>query len=82
MRAALAAPMDFGEILEKKPRAVKECQRRSVVIGGKRPRYYLQNFHFQSGGWMTDDSASRYDTQVEVQRDRQCYAPAGVASAP
>jgi hypothetical protein len=20
---------------------------------GKRPRYYLQNFHFQSGGWMT-----------------------------
>ena len=31
-----------------------------------RPRYYLQNFHFQSGGWMTDDSANRYDTQVEV----------------
>jgi ubiquinone/menaquinone biosynthesis C-methylase UbiE len=33
---------------------------------GKRPRYYLQSFHFQTGGWMTDDSASRYDTQVEV----------------
>jgi ubiquinone/menaquinone biosynthesis C-methylase UbiE len=33
---------------------------------GKRPRYYLQNFHFQSGGWMTQDSAERYDTQVEV----------------
>ncbi|HEY2527847.1 MAG TPA: class I SAM-dependent methyltransferase [Xanthobacteraceae bacterium] len=33
---------------------------------GKRPRYYLQNFHFQSGGWMTDVSAERYDTQVEV----------------
>ena len=33
---------------------------------GKRPRYYLQNFHFQSGGWLTDDSAKRYDTQVEV----------------
>ena len=33
---------------------------------GKRPRYYLQNFHFQSGGWMTEDSAERYDTQVEV----------------
>ena len=32
----------------------------------KRPRYYLQNFHFQSGGWMTDDSAERYDTQVGV----------------
>ena len=33
---------------------------------GKRPRYYLQNFHFQSGGWMTDELARRYDTQVEV----------------
>ncbi|MGB6175389.1 MAG: class I SAM-dependent methyltransferase [Methylocella sp.] len=33
---------------------------------GKRPLYFLQNFHFQSGGYMTDDSARRYDTQVEV----------------
>jgi ubiquinone/menaquinone biosynthesis C-methylase UbiE len=33
---------------------------------GKRPSYYLQNFHFQSGGWLTPDSAQRYDTQVEV----------------
>jgi ubiquinone/menaquinone biosynthesis C-methylase UbiE len=31
-----------------------------------RPEYYLQNFHYQSGGWMTDESAERYDTQVEV----------------
>jgi ubiquinone/menaquinone biosynthesis C-methylase UbiE len=35
-------------------------------VKGKRPDYYLQNFHFQSGGWLTDDSADRYDTQVEV----------------
>jgi ubiquinone/menaquinone biosynthesis C-methylase UbiE len=33
---------------------------------GTRPDYYLQNFHYQSGGWLTDDSAARYDTQVEV----------------
>jgi ubiquinone/menaquinone biosynthesis C-methylase UbiE len=33
---------------------------------GKRPNYYLQNFHFQSGGWLTEESAQRYDTQVEV----------------
>lgn len=32
----------------------------------KRPRYYLQNFHFQTDGWLSDDSAERYDTQVEV----------------
>jgi ubiquinone/menaquinone biosynthesis C-methylase UbiE len=40
-----------------------------VLTGGTRamrPRYYLQNFHFQSGGWMTEESAQRYDTQVEV----------------
>jgi ubiquinone/menaquinone biosynthesis C-methylase UbiE len=33
---------------------------------GKRPRYYLQNFHFQSGGWMSEESAKLYDMQVEV----------------
>jgi hypothetical protein len=38
----------------------------SDKIRGRRPSYYLQNFHFQSGGWMTDASARRYDTQVEV----------------
>src|SRR5207302_9042704 len=42
---------------------------REVLTGktrGKRPNYYLQNFHFQSGGWLTQESAQRYDTQVEV----------------
>ncbi len=31
----------------------------------KRPRYYLQNFHYQTDGWMSDDSARIYDIQVE-----------------
>lgn len=30
------------------------------------PAYYLQNFHYQSGGWFTEDSARLYDTQVEA----------------
>jgi ubiquinone/menaquinone biosynthesis C-methylase UbiE len=30
------------------------------------PRYYLQNFHFQSDGYLSDASAERYDHQVEV----------------
>ncbi len=30
------------------------------------PRYYQQNFHFQSDGWLSRDSARRYDHQVEV----------------
>ena len=31
-----------------------------------RPDYYLQNFHFQTDGWMSDHSARIYDTQVET----------------
>jgi ubiquinone/menaquinone biosynthesis C-methylase UbiE len=56
---------DLPEIHQRRERAVHD----EVLNGdtrGKRPRYYLQNFHFQSGGWMTEDSAERYDTQVEV----------------
>lgn len=34
--------------------------------GGHYPAYYLQNFHYQSGGWLTQDSAKLYDTQVEI----------------
>ena len=30
------------------------------------PAYYRQNFHYQSGGWFTDDSARRYEAQVET----------------
>jgi ubiquinone/menaquinone biosynthesis C-methylase UbiE len=30
------------------------------------PVYYRQNFHFQSDGWFTEESATVYDTQVEV----------------
>jgi ubiquinone/menaquinone biosynthesis C-methylase UbiE len=33
---------------------------------GHYPRYYLQKFHFQSGGYLSDASAERYDHQVEV----------------
>jgi ubiquinone/menaquinone biosynthesis C-methylase UbiE len=32
----------------------------------KRPRYYLQNFHFQTDGWLSERSAKLYDVQVEV----------------
>jgi ubiquinone/menaquinone biosynthesis C-methylase UbiE len=33
---------------------------------GPYPRYYLQKFHFQSDGYLSDASAQRYDHQVEV----------------
>src|SRR5271169_1266770 len=33
---------------------------------GDYPRYYLQKFHFQSDGYLSEASAERYDHQVEV----------------
>lgn len=36
------------------------------VTKGTRPRYYLQNFHYQTGGWLSQESAALYDHQVEV----------------
>lgn len=32
----------------------------------KYPRYYLQNFHYQTDGWLSESSADRYDMQVET----------------
>ncbi len=39
---------------------------REAAKGEHYPTYYLQNFHYQSGGWLSEDSAKLYDTQVEV----------------
>jgi ubiquinone/menaquinone biosynthesis C-methylase UbiE len=39
---------------------------REQAKDGRYPSYYLQNFHYQSGGWLSEESARLYDTQVEV----------------
>jgi ubiquinone/menaquinone biosynthesis C-methylase UbiE len=46
------------------------------------PAYFLQNFHYQTGGYLTEESAQLYDTQVEVlfsgaanAMRRQCLVP-------
>jgi len=48
----------------------REARAHSEVLNettrGTRPRYYLQTFHYQSGGWLTKKSAELYDTQVEI----------------
>jgi len=33
---------------------------------GRYPTYYLQNFHYQTDGWLSEGSAKLYDTQVEI----------------
>ncbi len=54
------------------PRAIERRRRRGAtdvraeVKGDGFPAYYLQNFHYQTGGWLSEDSARLYDHQVEV----------------
>ena len=38
----------------------------AVSEGKRRPRYYLQNFHYQTDGWLSEGSAELYDFQVDV----------------
>jgi ubiquinone/menaquinone biosynthesis C-methylase UbiE len=49
---------------------------------GKRPDYFLQNFHYQTDGYLSEHSARLYDIQVEVlfsgsanAMRRQCLVP-------
>jgi ubiquinone/menaquinone biosynthesis C-methylase UbiE len=56
---------DVPEVLNRKERD-NGREVAETVAGVKRPDYYMQNFHFQSGGWMTEESARLYDMQVEV----------------
>jgi ubiquinone/menaquinone biosynthesis C-methylase UbiE len=39
---------------------------RSEPAAGDVPDYYAQDFHFQTGGYLTDGSAQLYDVQVET----------------
>lgn len=64
LAATRALFADLPEIARRRRDAVH--QEPFEEARGRRPRYYLQNFHFQTGGWMTEESAQLYDTQVEV----------------
>ncbi len=57
---------------------------RSPELRDKLPAYFLQNFHFQTGGYLTEESAGLYDMQVEIlfsgsanAMRRQCLVPLG-----
>jgi ubiquinone/menaquinone biosynthesis C-methylase UbiE len=54
----------------------------SPELAEELPAYFLQNFHFQTGGYLTEESAKLYDIQVEVlfsgtanAMRRQCLVP-------
>jgi ubiquinone/menaquinone biosynthesis C-methylase UbiE len=55
---------------------------RAADLDRKLPDYFLQNFHYQTDGYLTEESARLYDTQVEVlfsgsanAMRRQCLVP-------
>ena len=54
----------------------------SPELAAELPAYFLNNFHFQTGGYLTGESAAIYDMQVEVlfsgaanAMRRQCLVP-------
>jgi ubiquinone/menaquinone biosynthesis C-methylase UbiE len=65
----LALSLDFLRDVPKVARRRRDHVHDEVLSDEARkdfPRYYLQNFHYQTGGWLTEDSAKRYDFQVEA----------------
>ena len=67
LRSARAFREDVAEVDRRRLERNGTEIRQQVVDGHNRyPTYYLQNFHYQSGGWFTEDSADLYDTQVEA----------------
>jgi len=69
LRAALTASLRYFRDLpavDARRHAREAAVLPSDNAHGGLPRYYRQNFHFQSDGWLSDESARLYDTQVEV----------------
>jgi ubiquinone/menaquinone biosynthesis C-methylase UbiE len=66
---ALAQAGDFFRDLPRVDRRRAAEANSEVFTAGRRgryPRYYLQNFHYQTDGYLSKESARRYDHQVEV----------------
>lgn len=66
---ALARAMDFlrdAREVDQRRRRGDGTEVRDQTPSEAYPVYYRQNFHYQTGGWFTSDSAKRYDAQVEA----------------
>lgn len=65
VRSARAFLADVPEVDRRRvSRSGVEVRERAEA--GRYPAYYQQNFHYQSEGWLSDESAAIYDTQVEA----------------
>jgi ubiquinone/menaquinone biosynthesis C-methylase UbiE len=66
---ALRAVADFlrdTREVEARRRRNRGVEAREHPAASAYPPYYRQNFHYQSGGWFTRESARRYEPQVEA----------------
>ena len=52
--------------VDERRRKAEGVEVRDSVNSTAYPTYYRQNFHYQTGGWFTPDSARRYEAQVEA----------------
>lgn len=67
LRDAVAFLGDVPEVARRRSGRIATEVRDAPPPGSERlPAYYRQNFHFQSGGYLTPESARLYDHQVEV----------------
>jgi len=59
---------DRREVLARSRRRGGQEVRDRMVFSerGRYPEYYLQNFHYQTDGWLSQESARIYDYQVEA----------------
>ncbi len=57
---------DLGKIHVRRLRRDGREVYRDGDLHGRRPHYFLQNFHYQTDGWLSDESAELYDFQVDV----------------
>jgi ubiquinone/menaquinone biosynthesis C-methylase UbiE len=66
LRRTLDLVADAREVEARRARGGAQEAREEAADPGPYPAYYRQNFHFQTGGWLTDESARRYEAQVEA----------------
>jgi ubiquinone/menaquinone biosynthesis C-methylase UbiE len=66
LRASRRFFADLGEVNRRRVEGAHQEVPAASANGRRLPRYYLQNFHYQSDGWLSEDSAELYDFQVEV----------------
>ena len=88
LRRAAAFFRDLGRV-DARRHAERHQEVAEAPPDGRFPRYYLQNFHYQTDGWLSRRSARIYDHQVEVlfmgsadAMRRQALLPIAAALAP